>query len=69
MDELTDNEKQMLAREVAADKWSNPTGYTPYWNLRRQAFAAGWDAAMEYVNAKKLEQSAESDRLRPEPTT
>jgi len=38
--ELTDNERALLAREVAADKsFHNPT--------LKEAFYDGWDAAME----------------------
>lgn len=62
MDQLTDNEKQLLAREVAADNhdrvWPITTSYG---DIPRKAFYAGWDAAMEYVNARKAQQSSESD--------
>lgn len=50
-DELTDNEKQMLAREVAADR-------AYYDDRKRAAFIAGWDAAMEYA-AKKMAEGIE----------
>lgn len=51
MVELTDSEKAMLAREVAADRYR----FSGSW---RSAFLEGWDAAMEYradyTNAKQV---------------
>jgi len=57
MAELTDTERLALAREVAADR------YVPldesagnFYDLVTDAFKAGWDAAMEYVNVQTKEQ-------------
>lgn len=53
MDELTEGEKELLVREVAADDF--PDGYG------KRAFLAGWNAAMEYVNARQVQQPERSD--------
>lgn len=54
---LTDNEKQLLAREVAADKECSHRG-----NIYRGAFIAGWDAAMEYMNAERQVEPAKDPK-------
>lgn len=67
MSELSDTEKQLLAREVAADRYG--CSYTEYkikcpecceefFNYLakqhdRSAVQAGWDAAMEYVDKQR----------------
>lgn len=56
--QLTPTDRQLLAREVAADKTTNPTGYEAYRNIKRQAFIAGWDAAMEYVRLEREQEQA-----------
>lgn len=75
MDELTDDEKQLLAREVAADNHrmvSLPSEvvcpdcderFENYVSVAeaRHHFTAGWDAAIEYINAKKLQQSTDAN--------
>lgn len=76
MDQLTDNEKQLLAREVAADCFSVTDSLIEVQceecGLRdsvegvriasiREAVKHGWDAAMEYVNAR-LQQSQDTNR-------
>lgn len=50
--ELTDNEKQLLAREIAADKRVGAGGY--YNDNMRQVFVSGWNAAMEYVEKQRI---------------
>jgi hypothetical protein len=60
--ELSDNEKALLAREVAADKSTNPTGYGYDQRGRRAAFIAGWNAAMEYAEKQRQEQQREQTR-------
>ena len=48
--ELTDNERALLAREVAADDYDRQWPLrTTLGNTAREGFCAGWDAAMEYV--------------------
>lgn len=54
--ELTNNERALLAREVAADNAAQPA-YGGY----RTAFCAGWDAAMEYIAQKASESIAHID--------
>lgn len=49
--ELSDNERLVLARENAADKYEREY----LWPSERDSFRAGWDAAMEYVNSKLAE--------------
>jgi hypothetical protein len=52
--ELNDNEKALLAREVAADQYDRERPLrTTLGNLPREGFCAGWDAAMEYVEKKQ----------------
>lgn len=70
---LSDNERQLLAREVAADQRKRSTHRqyevkckdcdTVNWSIEavtddRAIFLEGWDAAMEYV-AKKLAEGVE----------
>lgn len=51
-DQLSDGERQALAREVAADKY----GYRDDdWSKSRTIFHQGWDAAMEYAVKKATE--------------
>lgn len=48
--ELTPNERQLLAREVAADDYDRQWPLrTTMGNTAREGFISGWDAAMEYV--------------------
>ena len=54
--ELTDNEKALLAREVAADRHIDGSGW--YNENARDVFISGWNAAMEYV---KEQQSAKAE--------
>ena len=54
--ELTDNERALLAREVAADRHVDSSGW--YNENMREVFCTGWDAAMEYV---KEQQRAETE--------
>lgn len=51
--ELTNNEKALLAREVAAD--GHDTSEYEYEDVVRRTFCAGWDAAMEYAGKKASE--------------
>jgi hypothetical protein len=46
--ELSDNERALLAREVAIDQHG-------YRYSGREAFTDGWDAAMEYVEKQLAE--------------
>lgn len=43
---LSDDEKQLLAREIAIDKHG-------YRNYGLHAFTDGWNAAMEYVEQQR----------------
>lgn len=54
MAELTDNERQLLAREIAADKRVGGGGY--YNDNMREVFVSGWNAAMEYVEVQQRRQ-------------
>lgn len=47
MSELSDKEKQLLAREVAADRYVGSGGY--YNDSMREVFISGWNAAIEYA--------------------
>lgn len=61
--ELTDNEKQLLAREIAADKRVGGGGY--YNDNMREVFVSGWNAAMEYVKQQRRQhqpQTGEDDQ-------
>lgn len=50
MQQLSEVEKQQLAREVAADQYDREWPLrTTLGNVSREAFISGWDAAMEYV--------------------
>jgi hypothetical protein len=77
MGELTDSEKLMLAREVAADQFNCGEDLTEFEcqecgargdvdgvsrsKTIRDAVKHGWDAAIEYVNAKLAEGIAHLD--------
>ena len=53
MGELTDSEKAVLAREIAADDYDRQWPMTTsYGNHVREGFVSGWDAAMDYVAAQ-----------------
>ena len=57
--ELTDNERALLAREVAADSYDYTYSHDQLWP--RTAFVAGWDAAMEYMAQEASEGIAHLD--------
>jgi len=51
---LTENEKQVLAREIAADKYDQEWPLrTTMGNIGREGFLAGWDAALEQVKSQQ----------------
>lgn len=52
---LSDNERQLLAREIAADK---ECSYRD--NVYRGAFVSGWNAAMEYVKQQRVDECTAS---------
>src|SRR5690242_16599991 len=53
--ELTESEKQVLAREIAADKYDQAWPLrTTTGNIGREGFLGGWDAAMEQVKSQQL---------------
>ena len=45
MQALSEIEKCQTAREIAADKYENGSNFGP----QREAFRAGWDAALGYA--------------------
>lgn len=45
--ELSDNDKALLAREVAADRYGRPA--------YRRMFIDGWDAAMEWMAKQRAD--------------
>ncbi len=49
---LSDNEKQLLAREVAADKHVDGSGYCN--DNMREVFVSGWDAALQWVQEQVI---------------
>lgn len=59
-DELTSDEKQLLAREIAADKRIGGGGY--YNDNMREVFVSGWNAAMEYVEKERQCESSQSGK-------
>lgn len=58
-EELTTNERYLLAREVAADRYLGDTA-------RQSAARAGWDAAVEYVKANGLPNDQKLPHSAPE---
>jgi len=64
MSELTDGERELLAREIALHKWLQTENYGGTWD---DVFQAGWHAHKEYVNETRLEQSAGAGRSGREP--
>ena len=50
--ELTDNEKRLLAREIAADR---SAGRGSEGTFARKCFNDGWDAALEWVEGQRIE--------------
>lgn len=49
--QLTPTDRQLLAREVAADKRIDGSGY--YNERMREVFCTGWDAAMEWIRQQR----------------
>jgi hypothetical protein len=47
--ELSDNDRALLAREVAVDQHG-------YRNYGLQAFTDGWDAAIEYIEKQRRDE-------------
>jgi len=57
--ELSDNERALLAREVAADQYDHGWPLrTTLGNWSREGFCAGWDAAMEYIEERRRNEAA-----------
>lgn len=55
MEQLSEVEKQQLAREIAADQYDREWPLrTTYGNTSREAFISGWDAAMAYVEEERI---------------
>jgi len=67
MSELTDSERELLAREIALHKWLQTENYGGSWD--DDIFQAGWQAHKEYANETRMEQSAGAGGSRPAPTT
>lgn len=63
--ELTDTEKQALVREVAADQYEPPMVYDviDIQRMPREAFQAGWDAAIEHARSTKQNDTEGEDSL------
>jgi hypothetical protein len=63
--ELNDNEKALLAREIAADRYEPPlvADAADVLRIPRDSFVAGWDAAITYLNSGKKEGDDENLRL------
>jgi hypothetical protein len=63
--ELNDNEKALLAREVAADRYEPPlvADAADVLRIPRDSFVAGWDAAIAYLNSDKKGEDDEDSRL------
>lgn len=57
--ELNNDEKALLAREVAAD--SHVVGGGWYNDSAREVFISGWNAAMEYASRKASDSIAHLD--------
>jgi hypothetical protein len=52
--DLSDNDRALLAHEVAADEHDKQWPFvTSYGELPRESFVRGWDAAMEYVEKQR----------------
>jgi hypothetical protein len=49
MSELTQAEREALARAIALDKWLITENYGDDWG---DIFNAGWDAAMNYIKER-----------------
>lgn len=56
--ELSDNERQLLAREIAADRRVGGGGY--YNDSMREVFVSGWNAAMEWIEKERERESSQS---------